>query len=431
MSNEIRDKDTRYYIIIDLKSFFASVECVERGYDPFKTNLVVADPEREKGTICLAITPALKALGVKNRCRLFQIPPNIHYMIAPPRMQLYIDYSAAIYEIYLKYVSKDDIHVYSIDEVFIDITDYLKLYRKSPREIGSMIREDIFANTGITATCGIGTNLYLAKVALDITAKHAPNHIGELTEEAYRKQLWYHKPLTDFWMIGAGKERTLNSNGIFTMYDLAHFNRERLFRIFGVDAELMIDHAWGRESTTMADIKAYKPKFHSLSTGQVLMRDYSYEEAVIIVKEMCDSLCLDMVEQEVITDSITLYVGYSHSLGLSSTGGTVSLTPATNSAISIRPKVTQLYLDTTPPNLPVRRINLSANRLTPESFRQYDLFTSPEEIEKEHRIQKAMLEVKHRYGKNAMLKGMNLDINGTTIQRNMQIGGHKSGQIIY
>lgn len=418
------------YMVIDLKSFFASVECVERGLDPFTTNLVVADPEREEGTICLAITPAMKALGVKNRCRVFEIPKSIDYIMATPRMQLYIDYSAEIYGIYLKYIQKEDIHVYSIDEAFIDVTAYRELYRKSAREIAVMLMEEIYHTTGITATCGIGTNLYLAKVALDITAKHADDHIGVLDEETYCRQLWNHAPLTDFWRIGAGTAKRLADYGIVTMGELAktsEYNEDLLYRLFGIDAELLIDHAFGRETTTMADIKNYRPQNHSISSGQVLMRDYKFEEARLIVKEMTELLCLDLVDKGLITDSVTLYVGYSHTVGYPAARGTAALRTATSSAVMIRPQVAELFEKIVNRTIPVRRINLCCNRVMDEAYRQYDLFTTPADLEKEHRIQKSILEVKKRFGKNAVLKGMNLEEGGTTIERNGQIGGHKSG----
>ena len=313
----------RQYLCIDLKSFYASVECVERGLDPMTVNLVVADPERSDKTICLAITPAMKKLGIKNRCRLFEIPPSVKYHIAPPRMQLYIDYSAEIYGIYLKYIAKEDIHVYSIDEAFMDITDYLQLYGISARELGQRIMKDIFDTLGIRATCGIGTNLYLAKVALDITAKHSPDFIGELTEESYCRLLWDHRPLTDFWRVGAGTARKLEGYGICTMGVLAKTDEDFLYRIFGIDAELLIDHAWGREPVTISDIKAYKPQTNCLCSGQVLMQDYSFEDGKLIVKEMTDLLCLDMVEKGLITGSLTLHVGYSNQLHLPAAHGTV------------------------------------------------------------------------------------------------------------
>lgn len=417
---------SRRYIIIDLKSFYASVECVERGMDPMATKLVVADVEREKGTICLAITPALKELGIKNRCRLYEIPDNVTYIIAPPRMQLYIDYSACIYSIYLKYLAKEDIHVYSIDEAFMDVEKYIKLYNKSAREIGIMIRDDILRTTGIPATCGVGTNLYLAKIALDITAKKSPDRIGELDEETYISQLWNHKPLSDFWRIGPQTEKKLARFGIYTMKDIATADEKFLYKMFGVDAELLIDHAWGREPTTMADIKSYTPKSKSLSTGQVLLRDYSFDEAKLVVKEMLDLLCYDLVKEERITDSISMAIGYSYTYGIAATGGTVKYNDASNSAIKLMPELVDLFKRTTYWNVPIRRINLCANKLYDETERQYDLFHSPESLDKEKLLQEAVVNIKERYGKNAILKGINLDHSGTTIMRNQQIGGHKS-----
>jgi len=414
------------YIIIDLKSFFASVECVERGLDPFKVNLVVADPEREKGTICLAITPAMKAQGVKNRCRVYEIPPNVDYIMAPPRMQLYIDYSAAIYAIYLKYIAAEDIHVYSVDEAFMDVSKYLSLYRKSAREIGMMIMADIRETTGITATCGVGTNLFLAKVALDIVSKHSPDFIGELTEESFRATLWHHKPLTDFWKIGHGTERRLASVGLLTLEDVAKADEAMLYRLFGVDAELLIDHAWGRESATMEDIKAYRPKTHSVSNGQVLLRDYNYQEAELIVKEMSEQLCLEMVKRRVVADSFSLYVSYSHLFAYPPAGGTTETYTQTSSAKMVRPKMVELYRRITNPMIPVRRINVSANHTMDEAFIQYDLFVTPDEVDRERSLQRMVLAIRQRFGNNAILKGMNLEEAGTTIARNVQIGGHKS-----
>ena len=416
------------YLCCDLKSFYASVECAERNLDPFTTNLVVADPDRSKGTLCLAITPAMKALGVKNRCRIYEIPPNIEYIVAPPRMQLYIDYSARIYEIYLKYFSKDDIHVYSIDESFVDCTPYKELYGMTAKEIGIRLINDIYETTGITATLGVGSNLYLAKVALDITAKHAKDHIGILTEEIFRQKLWHHKELTDFWRIGPGIEKRLKSFGITDMADITQMNEDQLYKMFGVDAELIIDHAWGIETTTMQDIKQYKPKDSSLSSTQVLLRDYEYEEAKLIVKEMLELLCLDLVDKNLITDSVSLYVGYSHSTEFPVPGskGSISLMTPTSSPISIRPQLVELYERIVYPNVPIRHIGISFNRLIDETIQQYDLFTDPEQLEKERDVQKAMIEIKSRFGKNAVLKGMNLLDAGTTRERNVQIGGHKA-----
>lgn len=415
------------YIIIDLKSFYASVECAERGLDPMTTNLVVADPERSKGTICLAITPSMKKLGIKNRCRLFQIPPNVEYIIAPPRMQRYIDYAAEIYAIYLKYVSKDDIHVYSIDEAFMDVTDYLSLYKMTARELGQTIMSDISNKVGVRATCGIGPNLYLAKVALDITAKHTSDFIGELDEDSYIKSLWSHKPLTDFWRVGSGTARRLASSGIYTMGDIAQTNEDFLYHLFGVDAELLIDHAWGREPTTMPNIKSYKSNNNSLSSGQVLMRDYSYKEAELIVKEMTDLLCLDLLEKTLVTKSITLHVGYSKDFKTSSAHGSISLEDESNSDIVIIPAVVSLYRRIVLPNTPIRRINITCNDIIPEEYHQYNLFTDVKELEKNKKVQKAVLEIKNKFGKNAILKGMNLEESAMTIERNEQIGGHKAG----
>lgn len=416
------------YLCCDLKSFYASVECAERNLDPFTTNLVVADPDRSKGTLCLAITPAMKALGVKNRCRIYEIPPNIDYIVAPPRMQLYIDYSARIYEIYLKYFSKDDIHVYSIDESFVDCTPYKELYGMTAKEIGIRLINDIYETTGITATLGVGSNLYLAKVALDITAKHAKEHVGILTEETFRQKLWHHKEMTDFWRIGPGIEKRLKSFGITDMADITQMNEDQLYKMFGVDAELIIDHAWGIETTTMQDIKQYKPKDSSLSSTQVLLRDYEYEEAKLIVKEMLELLCLDLVDKNLITDSVSLYVGYSHSTEFPVQGskGSISLMTPTSSPISIRPQLVELYERIVYPNVPIRHIGISFNKLIDETIQQYDLFTAPEQLEKERDVQKAMIEIKSRFGKNAVLKGMNLLDAGTTRERNVQIGGHKA-----
>jgi Nucleotidyltransferase/DNA polymerase involved in DNA repair len=276
----------KMYLCIDLKSFYASVECVERGLDPMTANLVVADPERSDKTICLAVSPSMKALGVKNRCRVFEIPRNIDYIMAEPRMQKYIDYAAEIYGIYLKYISKDDIHVYSIDEAFIDVSPYLKTYGKNAKEMAEFLMGEVYRETGIRATCGIGTNLYLTKIALDITAKHSSDFIGYLDEELYIKTLWDHRPLTDFWRIGPGIAKRLENCNIFTMGQLAHADEELLYGTFGIDAELLIDHAWGREPVTIADIKAYKSKTNSITSGQVLMRDYSFEEGKLIIRKI-------------------------------------------------------------------------------------------------------------------------------------------------
>lgn len=417
----------RIFICIDLKSFYASVECVERGLDPMTTNLVVADPERSEKTICLAITPAMKALGISNRCRVFQIPKDVEYIMAEPRMQKYIDYAAEIYEIYLKYIAKEDIHVYSIDEAFMDVTEYLSLYGKTARELGVQIMDDIYKKVGVRATCGIGTNLYLAKIALDITAKHSKDFIGELDEESYKKMLWSHKPLTDFWRVGAGTAKTLERYGIKTMRDIAEADEDFLYKQFGVDAELLIDHAWGRETVTIADIKKYKPKNNSISSGQVLMRDYEFEEGKLIVKEMVDLLCLDLVDKNLITDSVTLHIGYTNTMNMKPAHGTASLPMETNADIIIIPEVVKLYEQIVDRHIPIRRLNITCNRVVEEEYRQYSMFADMEELERNRRVQNAMLDIKKKFGKNAILKGMNLEESATTRERNRQIGGHKSG----
>lgn len=415
------------YICIDLKSFYASVECRERGLDPMKTNLVVADPDRTEKTICLAVSPAMKALGIPGRCRVFEIPKHIEYIMATPRMQLYIDYAAEIYGIYLKYIDKDDIHVYSIDEAFMDVTNYLDMYQMTPAELGQMIMQDVYEQTGITASCGVGTNLYLAKVALDITAKHSPNHIGELDEASYCATLWKHKPLTDFWRVGAGIAKRLQTVGIFTMEGIARASEETLYHLFGVDAELLIDHAWGRETTQMSDIKNYRSRANSISSGQVLGCDCDFERGKLILKEMVDLLCLELVDKGLVTDSITVHVGYNNRFNVKSAHGTATMTVTTSSTRRITSYAINLYERIVDPFTPIRRFNISFNNVVDEAYRQYDLFTNPVEMEKEHKLQQAMLDIKDRYGKNAILKGMNLQEGATTMERNRQIGGHRSG----
>lgn len=417
------------FICIDLKSFYASVECVERGLDPFKTNLVVADPTRSQSTICLAITPAMKKLGVKNRCRIHEIPAGIEYITAMPRMQLYIDYSARIYSIYLRYISKEDIHVYSIDECFMDVTNYLSLYHMTEKEMAVELMDAVMKETGITATAGIGTNLYLAKVAMDIVAKHVEDHIGILNEISYRQQLWDHSPLSDFWRIGSRTEKKLAGYGIHTMGDIAYTSvtsEEWLYKMFGIDAELLIDHAWGLESCDIHDIKNYHTEEHSLSNGQVLMRNYSFEEAAVVVREMTDVLVLDLVSKGLITGSVTLWIAYDHRYERPSSHGTVRLTSLTNSSSTIMDEVDKLYQKITDRHTGIRRIEICANRVMPEGYLQYDLFTDPAAVEKEKNLQQAILDVKKRYGKNAIMRGANLLDCSTYRERNNQIGGHRA-----
>ena len=417
----------KIYLCIDLKSFYASVECVERGWDPLTARLVVADPERSEKTICLAVSPALKQMGVPNRCRVFQIPKEIPYKMAPPRMQLYIDYAAEIYGVYLKYIAKEDIQVYSIDEAFLDVTDYLHLYQMTAVELGRKIMQDILDTTKIPAACGVGTNLYLAKVALDIMAKHETDLIAYLDEARYREKLWKHKPLTDFWRVGRGTVERLSNMGICTMEEIAHARESLLYKAFGIDAELLIDHAWGREPVTIADIKAYRPKNTSFSSGQVLPRDYEYEEGVLVVKEMADLLCLDLVDQGLVTSHISLVIGYSNQKCFEPAKGSTTLRSATSSNRRLLSYVEQLYRRIVRPGAYIRRITLTYTGVMTEDYQQFDLFSDPEETEKDVKAQRAVISIKQRYGRNAILKGMNLEESATTIERNGQIGGHKSG----
>lgn len=417
----------KIYLCIDLKSFYASVECVERGWDPLTARLVVADPERSEKTICLAVSPALKQMGVPNRCRVFQIPKEIPYKMAPPRMQLYIDYAAEIYGVYLKYIAKEDIQVYSIDEAFLDVTDYLHLYQMTAVELGRKIMQDILDTTKIPAACGVGTNLYLAKVALDILAKHETDRIAYLDEARYREKLWKHKPLTDFWRVGRGTVERLSNMGICTMEEIVHARESLLYKSFGIDAELLIDHAWGREPVTIADIKAYRPKNTSLSSGQVLPRDYSYEEGILVVKEMADLLCLDLVDQGLVTSHISLVIGYSNQKCFEPARGSTTLRSATSSNRRLLSYVEQLYRRIVRPGAYIRRITLTYTGVMTEDYQQFDLFSDPEETEKDVKAQRAVISIKQRYGRNAILKGMNLEESATTIERNGQIGGHKSG----
>lgn len=450
----------RYYIAIDLKSFYASVECVERGLDPLKARLVVADPTRTEKTICLAVTPALKAYGIPGRARLFEVyqktrPLHIDFVIAPPQMAHYMEVSSKIYSIYLKYIAPEDIHVYSIDEVFIDATDYLKTYSCTAHELAMRMIRDVLANTGITATAGIGSNLYLAKVAMDIEAKHQEAdadgvRIAELDEISYREKLWTHTPLTSFWRVGRGIAAKLEASGIFTMGDLARASlnqgwEEYLYKMFGVNAELLIDHAWGYEPCTMKEIKAYKPSTNSISSGQVLSCPYDFEKGKLIVREMTDLLVLDLVEKGVQTNQIVLNISYDSAVdgykgqlvsdyyGRSvpkPAHGSANLGRHTSSATVIQEAVMALYDQIVDSRLSIRRVNVTANSLLSESESagvQLDLFA--EEVvddEKERRQQEAILSIRKKFGKNAILKGMNFEDGATTRERNEQIGGHKS-----
>lgn len=414
------------YACIDLKSFFASVECVERGLDPLTTNLVVADPDRTDKTICLAITPSMKAKGIKNRCRVFEIPAGVDYIMATPRMQLYIDYSNRIMQIYSRFVSWEDMHVYSVDEVFLDLTNYLRMYEMNAKELCIKMMEAVYEETGITATCGIGTNLYLAKIALDITAKHVPDHIGILTENKYVRTLWKHKPLTDFWRIGPGTVNRLAHAGLYTMEDIAMADEEILYKMFGIDAELLIDHAWGKETTEISDIKKYKSHSTSISNGQVLPRDYAYEEGRLIVKEMTDNMSLELVEKRYLATGMVLYLSFSRDCGYPSARGSVAFSVPTSSTRELIEYATRLYEKIMYKEAKIRRINIELYNLIGEERQQSNLFFSPEDVEKERNLQRAMISIKKKYGKNAVLKGMNLEEGGKAIERNRQIGGHRS-----
>lgn len=507
-------QDNHIYIAIDLKSFYASVECKDRGLDPLRTHLVVADAERTEKTICLAVSPTMRAYGIPGRARLFEVVQKVkeinmarrskakdgtfrgsscdeimlkesaelemNYITATPRMALYMDYSTKIYKIYLKYVAPEDIHVYSVDEVFMDVTHYLQAANLTPAEFATRMIQEVYQTMGITATAGIGTNLYLAKVAMDIVAKHIPAdkdgvRIAQLDEMSYRQILWEHRPLTDFWRVGRGYARKLEEIGLCTMGDIARcsmgkkndfHNEDLLYKLFGVNAELLIDHAWGWEPCTMADIKAYRPATNSLGSGQVLQSPYSHEKAGLIVREMTDLLVLDLVEKGLVTDQMVLTIGYDIT-NLSNpeirkkykgpvttdhygrqvpkhAQGTANIGNRTSSTKLIIEAVMELYEKIADKNLLVRRINVTASHVTEESmekqaeaYEQLDLFTDYEakkrekeaqecELHREKKIQQAILDIKKKYGKNAILKGTNLEEGAMTRERNKQIGGHKA-----
>lgn len=413
------------YLCIDLKTFFASVECVERKLDPFAVNLVVADPSRGKGALCLAVSPKMKEQGVHNRCRIFEIPDNISYITAMPRMNLYMQYSADIYGIYLKYISREDIHVYSIDEAFLDVSEYLQMYSVSAKELARMILQDIYTTTGITATVGIGTNLYLAKIALDITAKHAKDNMGILDEQLYRETLWHHKPVSDFWQVGRGISKRLEKYSVADMYDIAHMDERILYREFGVNAEYLIDHAWGREPTTIKEIKAYKSKSNSLSNSQILFEDYNYEEVLLVLKEMVELNVQNLVESHRVTDHIGLYIGYS-ARNVKATGGSRKLSNVTNSYAYLRNAFIKLYRETVNRQELVHMLSISFGNVVDEMYETYDLFTDFNALEKEKKLQLTLLNIKHKFGKNAVIKGMNLLNKATAISRNKLVGGHNA-----
>ncbi len=416
----------KIYMCIDLKSFFASVECADKGLDPFTVNLVVADPSRGQGAICLAITPAMKALGIRNRCRVFEIPPGVKYITAMPRMKRYMEVSAEIYGIYLRYISPEDIHVYSIDECFIDATPYLSMYGMMPKQLAQELMNAVFKQTHICATAGVGTNMYLAKVALDITAKHAPDHIGWLDEDSYRAKLWDHRPITDFWNVGRGIARRLEKYGVHDMRGVAKMDEQILYKELGVKAEFLIDHARGIEPCTMADIHAYQSKSRSLSNGQILFEDYSFDNALIVLKEMADALVLELVEKKLAAESVWLAVGYSKDVH-SPTGGSRRLVGCTGSHRKLSAQLEQLYRETTKKNLPIRSINIGFGGVTDDIYTTMDLFMDPAEEEKEKNMQNAIIDIKRRFGKNALIKAMSLQDKATGIRRNNMVGGHNGG----
>lgn len=413
----------RTYLCIDMKSFFASVECAERGLSPFETNLVVADESRGKGAITLAITPKMKALGVRSRCRLFEIPKNIDYIIALPHMSLYIKYCADIFDIYLDYFSPDDIHQYSIDEAFIDVTDYLSIYKLEPKQLAKKIINEIAERTHIPATCGIGTNLYLAKIALDITAKHCKDHIGMLDEETFKETLWEHRPITDFWNIAKGTANRLARYGIYTMKGIANAPEDLLYRNFGKNAKILIDHANGKETCTIAEIKSYKSKSKSISNSQILFSDYDYDKAHVVIQEMALTGCQRLIREHLIASHVGIFVGYSKDV-IPQSGGTIKMADSTNLYSIIREYVDRLYEETISKDYPIRRLGICFSGLADESAEGYDLFTDVEALEKERKLENTVLNIKDRFGKNALLRGLDLKEGATQKERNKLIGGH-------
>ena len=411
------------YICIDLKTFFASVECVERGLDPFKTDLVVADIARSKGAICLAISPKMKERGIKNRCRIYDIPRNVKYIVAKPRMKKYIEYSARIYGIYLDYFSKDDMYVYSIDEVFIDATNYLKMYNKDEISLAKMIIDEVYKRTGICATAGIGTNMYLAKIALDILSKHNETHIAFLNEDLYKEKLWNHRPLTDFWQIGKGIENRLYKHHLKTMEDVAKCNPNILYKEFGINAEILIDHAWGLEPTTIKDVKGYKVKSKSISNSQILFRDYTFKEAKVVLTEMIDSLVLELVSKDLYTSNISVFIGFTRE----ETGGVhfSKTTDLTNSYKKILNLVLNEYDYRIMEEYKIRRIGICFSDLDKKRYEQLNLFEEPDNGN-ETKLENTINNIKNKFGKNSILRCISLDKNGTQKTRNIYIGGHNA-----
>lgn len=414
------------YFVIDARSFYASVECVDLGLDPMAAKLVVADVSRTDKTICLAVSPALKALGVKNRCRLFEVPKDLDFVIAKPRMKRYIEMAASIYKIYLRYISKEDMHVYSIDEIILDVTNYLRLYHMKAKEFALKLMGEVKAELGIPLTCGIGTNMYLAKVASGITAKHSSDGIGVLNEEKFVKTLQNHTPLSDFWQISRGISARLAKYGIFTMKGILEADEELLYKEFGVNAELLIDHARGYEPVTIHDIKHYKGKSHSISAGQILPQPYAHKEAKLILKEMVDSLCLEMARQHVVANQVVIDLGFEGDVPRQHFS--VRISCLTNLPSFFMKAVIDAFDDKTDWTLWIRRVNIGFAGICNEDYEHYDLFTDLEAVDKEKSVRDALLRIEEMYGKNAALRGMDYQSGATRRERNTMVGGHAGGE---
>ena len=414
----------RVYFVIDMKSFFASVECAERGLDAMTTDLVVADEERTDRTICLAVSPSMKAKGIRNRCRLYEIPKDMEYIIAKPRMKKYIEYAGEIYAIYLKYVDKSDIHVYSIDECILDVTDYLKIYKIKAKEFAKKLMNEIWEKLGIPSSAGIGTNMYLAKIALDITAKHSPDRIGWLTADKFIKTLWHHKPITDFWGISTGTRDRLAKFGIHDMSGIASTSEDLLYDEFGVNAELLIDHSYGRETCLMCDIKNYKSRSKSISNSQILPCNYSYEQGKIVAMEMIQEGCYRLAKEHYATSLIHIYLMFGDEFKVGAKG-TIRMNETTN-LYSIIGKYAETLFDKIykDKSRPVRKIGYDFAGLVSENGEQYDFFTDINKVEKEKNLVRSVLNLKEKFGKNAILKGLDLKENATQRERNKMIGGH-------
>ena len=416
------------YMCLDLKSFYASVECADLGVDPFTTPLVVADASRGLGAITLAISPALKALGVKNRCRLFEIPSTIEYIAVKPRMRRYMEVSASIYGVLLEYVAPEDIHVYSIDEYFIDVTPYSRLYKKSYYDLALLFKDKVLERTHIHATVGLGSNLFLAKVALDVLAKHAPQGIGVLNEELFKEKIWYHQPITDIWQIGKGIARRLHKYGVVDLHGITTVPEDRWYKEFGVNAELLIDHAWGRETCTMKEIHAYRPAKHSLSRGQILLRNYSYEECFVPLREMVESLLLELIAEEALTKHISLGVRYADRT-VKGTGGSRRLSKYTCSLEILSQAVLDLYKETVHRHQEIRQLSVGFDDLVNRAAVPWeeDLFSDDlKEEEKSYQVERTVLEIKERFGGNSILRASSLQEEGTMQFRNTLVGGHNA-----